>query len=60
VDIIEKIKIAREKNEKVVWVVKKIKKVGIKVLRGDEWQMKGDFIFKERKFYIPKNKKLRI
>jgi len=32
VDIIGKLKIAREKNKKVVRVVKKIKKIGVKVL----------------------------
>ena len=36
VDILEKIKIAREKNKKVVKVVEKIKKTEVKVLRGDE------------------------
>ena len=37
VDILEKIKIARYKNEEVVRVVEKIKKAGVKVLRGEEW-----------------------
>jgi len=36
VDILEKIKIARSKDEEVVRIVEKIKKVGIKVLRGDK------------------------
>ena len=39
IDIIEKIKIARRKDEKVVKVVEKIKKTGVKVLRGDKWQI---------------------
>ena len=39
VDILEKIKIARSKNEEVVRVVEEIKKAGVKVLRGDEWQI---------------------
>ena len=33
VDIIEKIKIAREKDEEVVKVVKEMKNVGVKILR---------------------------
>ena len=37
VDILEKIKIAREKDKKVVRVVKVIKKAGVKVLRSNEW-----------------------
>jgi len=36
VDIIEKIKKARDKDEKVVRVVEEMKKAGIKVLQGDE------------------------
>ena len=39
VDIIEKIKITRSKNEEVVRVVEEIKKVEIKVLWGDELQI---------------------
>ena len=37
IDIIEKLKIARNKNEEVVKVVEEMKKVGVKVLREDEW-----------------------
>ena len=36
VDIIIKIKITREKNKEIVRVVEKIKKIEVKVLRGDK------------------------
>jgi len=36
VDIIEKIKKARSKDKEVVRVVEKMKKVGVKALRGEE------------------------
>ena len=36
IDILEKIKIARSKNKEVVRVVEEMKKVGIKVVRGEE------------------------
>ena len=36
VDILEKIKIARSKDEEVIRVVKEIKKAGVKVLREKE------------------------
>jgi len=36
VGILEKIKIARSKNEEVVRVVEEIKKIEVKVLRGNE------------------------
>ena len=36
VDIIEKLKIAREKNKKIVRVVEEMKNTGIKELKGEE------------------------
>ena len=37
VDIVEKIKKVRDKNEKINRVVEEIKKAGIKVVKGEEW-----------------------
>jgi len=51
---------ARGKDEEVVRVVEEMKKVGIKVVRGEEWQLKGDLILKKRKVYVPKDEELRI
>ena len=56
----EKIKIARSKDEEVVRVVEKMKRMGVKVLQGDEWQIEGDLVLKEEKMYILKNEELRI
>ena len=39
VDIVEKIKKARSKDEEVVRVVEEMKKTGVKTLRGEEWQI---------------------
>jgi len=60
VDIVEKIKKAKSKNKEVVRVVKEMKKVGVKVLQGDEWQIEGDIVLREGKVYVLKNKKLRV
>jgi len=60
VDIVEKIKKARGKDEEVVRVVEKMKKAGIKVVRGEEWQLEGDLILKKGNVYIPKDKELRV
>jgi len=60
VDIIEKIKIARSKNKEIVRIVKEMKKAGIKVIRGDKWQIKGDLVLKEGKVYVPKDEELRV
>jgi len=50
----------RGKDKEVVRVVEEIKKVGIKVVRGEEWQLEGDLILKKRKVYVPKDEELRI
>ena len=54
------IKIVRGKDKEVVRVVEKMKKVRVKVLQGDEWQIERDLVLKEGKVYIPKNKVLRV
>ena len=41
------IKIAKDRNKELVRVVKKIKKIRIKILRGDEYQVKGDLVLKK-------------
>jgi len=60
VNILEKIKKARSKDEEVVRVVKEMKKVGIKAVRGEKWQLEEDLVLKERKVYVSKNKELRV
>ena len=50
---------ARSKDEEVVRVVKKMKKVKVKELRGEEWRIEGDLVLKEGKIYIPKDVELR-
>ena len=37
-----------------------MKKVGVKELREEEWQIESDLVLKERKIYILKDKKLRV
>ena len=60
VDILEKIKKARNKNKEVVKVVEEMKKTGVKVVRGEEWQLEGDLVLKEGKVYVPKNEELKV
>jgi len=37
-----------------------MKKVGVKVVRGEEWQLEGDLVLKEGKVYVLKDKELRV
>ena len=60
VDILEKIKKARSKDEDIVRIVEKIKKAGVKEIRGEEWKIEGDLVLKERKVYVLKDEELRV
>ena len=60
VDLLEKIKKARSKDEDVIRVVEEIKKAGVRELRGDEWKLEEDLILKEGKVYVLKNEELRV
>jgi len=59
VELVEKIKKARSKDEDVVRVVEEMKKAGVKELRGNEWKIEGDLVLKEGKVYILKDEELR-
>jgi len=37
-----------------------MKKVGVKVLQGDKWQLEEDLVLKEEKIYVLRDKELRI
>ena len=59
-EIVKKIREARDKDKKVIKVVEEMKKMGIKMLRNEEWQIEERLVLKEGKVYILKNEKLRI
>ena len=58
--LMEKIKRARGKDEEVVRVVEKIKKAGVRNLKGDEWKIEKELVLKEDKVYVLKDKELRM
>ena len=48
------------KSKEAVRVVEEMKKTGVKVLREDKCQIKGNLVLKEEgKIYIPKDEKLK-
>ena len=59
VEIVEKIKKARGKDEEVVRIVEEMKKVKVKAIQGEEWQIEGELVLKEGKIYVPKDEELR-
>ena len=44
--IVKKIKEARDKDEEVIKVVEEMKKVGVKTLRDEEWQIEEGLVLK--------------
>ena len=59
VELLEKIKKAKGRDEDIIRVVEKIKKTKVKELQGNEWKVEGYLVLKERKVYVPKDKELR-
>ena len=55
----ERIKKARSRDKDVIRIVEEMKKVKVKELQGNEWQIEEDLVLKEGKMYVPKNEELR-
>ena len=58
-DLLEKVRQLRVKDNKVVKAVEEIKQARVKMLKDEEWQEVDGVMYKERKVYIPKDDKLR-
>ena len=52
-DLKERIKRVQEENERVVKVVEKLKRAGIKMLKDEEWEIEDGIVMKEGKIYVP-------
>jgi len=59
VDMVEKIKKARGKDEEVIRIVENMKKAGVKVIQGGEWKIEEELVLKEEKVYVLKDDELR-
>ena len=59
VEILEKIKKARSKDEDVVRAVEEMKKAGVRELRENEWKIEENLVLKKGKVYVPKDEELR-
>ena len=47
------------KDDKVIKTVEEMKQARVKMLRDEEWKEVDNIIYKEKKVYIPRDKKLR-
>jgi len=59
VDLLEKVRQSRVKDDKVIKVVEKMKWAEVKMLRDEEWREIDGIMYKEEKVYISKDEKLR-
>jgi len=59
VDLLEKVRKSKVKDDKVVKAVEEMKQAGVKILRNKEWREVDGIMYKERKVYVPKDDRLR-
>jgi len=59
IDLLEEVRKSEVKDDEVIKVAEEIKRVGVKMLRDEEWKEIDRIIYKEGKVYIPKDEKLR-
>jgi len=59
IDLLEKVKGSKVKDDEVVRAVEEIKRAGVKMLRDEEWREVDGIMYKGEKVYVPKDEKLR-
>jgi len=59
VDILDRIRKSEARDDEVIKAVEEMKRVGVKVLRDEEWRESDGLMLKEGKVYVPKDEKLR-
>jgi len=59
VDLLEKVRQSKVKDNKVVKAVEEMKQADVKMLRDEEWREVDGIMYKEEKIYVPKDEHLR-
>ena len=59
VDLLEKVRKSKVKDNEVVKAIEEIKQAGVKMLRDGEWREVDGIMYKKRKMYVPKDDILR-
>jgi len=59
IDLLEKVKWSKMKDNEVVKAVEEMKQTRVKMLRDKEWREVNGIMYKERKVYVPKDNALR-
>jgi len=60
IDILDKTRKSEAKDDEVIKAVEEMKKVGVKMLRDEEWREEDGLMLKEEKVYVPKDKAFRV
>jgi len=60
VDILERIRKSKARDDEVIKAIEEMKKMGVKMLRDKEWREEDGLMLKERKVYVPKDEVLRV
>jgi len=59
VDLLEKVRESKVRDDEVIKAMEEMKQAGVKVLRDEKWREIDRIMYKEEKIYIPKDEKLR-
>jgi len=59
VNLLEKVKQSKMKDNKVIKAVEEMKQARVKMLRDKEWREVDNIIYKKEKVYIPRDEKLK-
>ena len=59
VDLLEKVRESKVRDDEVIKAMEEMKQAGVKVLRDEKWREMDRIMYKEEKIYIPKDEKLR-
>ena len=60
VDLLDKVRKCEVRDDEVVKVIEEMKRVGVKMLRDEEWHQEDGLMFKKGKVYVLKDEKLRV
>ena len=60
VDLLEKVKQSRVKDNEVIKAVKEMKQAGVIILRDEEWREVDGIMYKKKKVYVSKDNILRM
>ena len=60
VDILERIRESKARDDEVIKAVEEMKRAGVKILRDEEWREEDGLMLKEGKVYMPKDEVLRV